>query len=176
MIFDKQLMFSEDQDLSQDAGTYYSNTIDLWGGESAFVETNGATGPLGELGGPRSFAAINHGKVPIVYGVVTEAFSTGSSPTLRVYVQTGTAIDGSNNLSGGTILTHLDTTALGVSSSVWCAGYTFKIALTGPTPKRYAQITYVIGTAATTTGKITAGITFEDYIPSVSATHPASSA
>jgi len=174
MIFDKQLMFSENQDLSQDAGTYYSNTVDLWGGFSAFPQTSGATGPLGELGGPRSFASIQHGKTPIFYAVMTEALSTGSSPTLRLYFQTGTAIDGSNNLSGGTIVTHLDTTALTASSTVWSAGYTIKLALNGVALKRYAQVKYVIANATTTTGTITAGITFDGYIPSVTMNHPAS--
>ena len=163
MIFDKQLMFSENQDLSQDAGTYKSNTIDLAAGFGTIPQA-GPTGSIGDVatGLIRDLA---RGKPISFFAQMTEALSTGSSPTLRLYVYGCATIDGSNDLAATTI-TYFDSGVIAAATLV--AGYRFRFGRFSPnTLLRYMQCNYVIGTATTTTGTITAGLTFEDMIPNL---------
>jgi len=143
MILDLQLLMSSDQDISQVAGTYYStNSIDV-----------GAT--------PRP---IGPGEVVKVYFQMTETL-VGATATLAVAL-----IESSDEGPPSADIVVLATTpALAVG--VWAAGYAgvfnVPIATVG---QRYLSMRYVIATATTTAGTISAGIlvdeqtSFSDFV------------
>lgn len=136
MMFDKQNLLSDSQDLSQVAGTYVStNTIDLG---AAGVDTLGNTLPNdpGRSGGD-------------ILITVDETFTSGGSATVRFDIITSANAD----LSSPTIIA--STPALAYTALT--AGYQAKLSLSPGIAQRYLGVQYVIATATTTAGTATAG-------------------
>lgn len=142
MILDKQALFSDAQNLAQSTGTYYStNSYDL-----------GVGGTM-----PAHFGTAYHdpgtGNSPNVFIRVTEAF-TGGTVTFNVVMSANA------DLSSPTILA--STPAL--TSATLVAGYEVRVPCEIPhgTTARYFGVQYVVGGSATTTGKVTAGVTYDN--------------
>lgn len=134
MYFDVQNLLSDDQDISQTAGTYYStNSLDLT-----------AT--------PRNIGA---GELVKVYFQMTETL-VGATATLAVAL-----IESSDEgPPSADIVALKDTGALAVGT--WVAGYAglFTVPFTA-IGQRYLSMRYTIATATTTAGLITAGIVWD---------------
>lgn len=145
MLFDKQNLFSDQQNLAQAAGTYTStNAIDL-GANPAAPLVNSAGGtftPIKDLG--------RGGQAELV-AQVTETFTSGGAATVTAQLIQSAA----SNLGSPTVLA--SSQAIAVASLV--AGYQFRIEVPVGVSQRYLGMQYVIGTAATTAGKVTAGFT-----------------
>lgn len=134
MYYDLDNLLSNDQDLSQVAGTYYStNALDV-----------GAT--------PR---AIGPGAIVAVIVRVTETF-VGATSTMAVAL-----IESSDEgPPSADIAVKQDTGALAVGT--WVAGYQLLFVVPLVTlGQRYMSLRYVIATATTTAGTITAGILWD---------------
>ncbi|MFV1850118.1 MAG: Bbp16 family capsid cement protein [Thalassospira sp.] len=140
MIFSKELMFSDDQDVSQAAGTYNStNAID--------------TGAPGTVYGAAAALARNVGPgnpVPILVQL-TETVTSGGAATMQFQIETADE-------------EAFDTTNVVVAQSrVYAladlvAGLQFGVAVLPNDMKRFIRVNYVIGTATTTAGLAKAGI------------------
>lgn len=143
MIFDKQNMFSEAQDLAQTNATYASTNV---------IDLGAAPTVPGGLVGTLPIDPGRGGKVEIFCRVGT-TFTTSAGGTLRVQV----VLSAATALSTPTILS--DTGILAVTNLT--AGFEFKLSPTIPhtkTPLRYLGILYIIGTGAMTAGTMTAGL------------------
>lgn len=141
MILDKQSQLSEDQDLAQSAGAYAStNIIDL-----------GATGtPIG--GAAALTRDIGKGRVLPLLIEITETFTSGGAATLSIALQ----VDDNSGFSSATTVWTSQTMAL----ADLVAGKIFELEyMPRGVNERYMRLNYTIGTAATTAGKITAGVT-----------------
>lgn len=142
MLFDKQLMLSEAQDLSQTAATYNStNVIDLG--------ASGVTGAGATLNGNLGLGE------PVRMSVqVVEAFA-GATATVDIRI-VGSA---SSDLSTPTVLASTGATAVaGLIAGAKPAAVNIYLP---PTTLRYLGILYVIATATTTAGTITAGLVLD---------------
>ena len=130
MLFDKQLLFSEAQDVGQVQATYAStNVLDL------------------SKASPRQIAP---GNELLIFWTMIEALS-GSSSTMDVKLVNSAV----TALTGQTVL--LSTGA--VAEATLIAGYARTWVIpTDVLLLRYVGLTYTIGTATTTAGTITAGI------------------
>jgi hypothetical protein len=140
MILGVNTLFSDDQNLAQVAGSYYSDYIDL---KSAALLTS-RDAPSGVVRDP--------GKgVPLgLVGRVTTAFTSGGAATLVVSIET----DDNSSFSSPTALHTSKTFAL-ADLIVGCRVLPSIMPIGA---ERYVRIKYVIGTATTTAGKIKAGI------------------
>lgn len=140
MIFSEELMFSDDQDVSQAAGTYPStNKIDtgapgtVYGAAAALVRNVGPGNP-----------------VPILVQL-TETVTSAGAATMQFQIETADE-------------EAFDTTNVVVAQSrVYAladlvAGLKWGVAVLPNDMKRFIRVNYVIGTAATTAGLATAGI------------------
>lgn len=139
MILDKMLLLSNEQDLSQVAATYAStNSIDL-----------GVAGTIPWLGGTQR-NDVGRGKKVEVLCQVIEAF-VGATATVTFQLISSAA----SNLGSPTVL---DTTeALAVATLI--AGYQVRLScIPHGIAQRYLGLQYVIATATTTAGTVTAGI------------------
>lgn len=143
MLFDKQLTLSDQQNLAGAIGAVVAatNVIDL-----------GAPGITG-LGATASQDVGKGGEVPILFQV-TETFASAGAATLSVDLLTSAAAD----MSSPTVVR---TTGV-IAKALLVAGYEISIAhlpigMTG----RYLSAQYTIGTAATSAGKITAGVVLD---------------
>ncbi len=141
MILDNDLIFSDAQDLSQAAGTYVStNALD-----------NGAaqTAPGGY--GTIRKDILRSGFLKVLIQVI-EAFASGGSATLIVQLVQADDAALSSNVE---ILAQTRTLAL----AELAAGARIGLQATaGGLNQRYLGLRYVIGTATTTAGTITAGL------------------
>jgi hypothetical protein len=138
MILDKQNLLSDDQDLAQTAATYLcTNAIDL-----------GVPG-TDSLGNTvrKDLGRGNHVELLVQ---ITETFTSGGAATLKVQLIT----DDAAALGSPTILQSTEAIAL----ATLVAGYQFRISVPVGVAERYLGVQYVIGTATTTAGKVTAGI------------------
>ncbi|MEQ9347741.1 MAG: hypothetical protein RIG26_14975 [Thalassospira sp.] len=141
MIFSEELMFSDSQDVSQAAGTYNStNIID--------------TGAPGTVYGAAAALARNVGPgtpVPILVQLV-ETVTSGGAATMQFQIETADELA-------------FDTTNVVVAQSrVYAladlvAGLKWGVGVLPNDMKRFIRVNYVIGTATTTAGLATAGIT-----------------
>lgn len=142
MIFSDELMFSDDQDVAQSAGTYPStNIID--------------TGVPGTVYGAAAALARNVGpgnKVPILVQMTEDLDSADDTATIQFQIETADEEE-------------FDTTNVVVAMS---REYTVAEAVAGmkwgvdclPSDlKEFIRVNYIIGTQAATAGKVTAGIT-----------------
>jgi hypothetical protein len=140
MILSAQLRFSDDQDLSQAAGTYAStNIID--------------TGAPGTVYGHAAALGRDVGKgnpVPILVQV-TEAFTSAGAATLQIQIET--ADDASFSTNNEVIA---ESRAYAKSELV--AGKQFEVAVLPNDCRRYIRVNYIIGVATTTAGTCSAGI------------------
>lgn len=141
MILSKEQLLSDQQDLAQAAGAYAStNHLDL-----------GATGtPYGAAAAlPRD---IGPGEPIPLEVVVTEDFASAGAATLTVALQTD------NDVAFGSAKTIKTSATIALADLV--AGKNIFPDLFVPTDvaERYVRLQYTIGTATTTAGKITAGI------------------
>lgn len=153
MISDKQLMFGSAIDLSQTAATYNTTISDT-------VDTAPLySGNEGRNLGSTMFA---------LFFIMTEALSTGSSPTLQIQLFSGAT-------AGAVTNKHIDTGALTAASLT--AGRTLVIPLPYDSALpylRYLQMQFIIAVATTTTGIASAGLVPTADVPRlfVSATVP----
>jgi hypothetical protein len=149
MMFDVQNLFSDDQDLSQDAATYLSDkSIDL--------RANGT--PV--VGGPLS-VLVGNGEPIELFCQVTEAFtSAGGNATLVVNLVHADDAALTSNLA---ILATAATITADAAGANAPAGFRIGLPRVLPTSitKRYLGLQYVIAVAATTAGKITAGLVID---------------
>lgn len=129
MILDDTLLFSDDQDLAAVASTIVSTNVINFG-----VDRNMGIG------------------VPIPLLVqVTEDFASGGAATLQVVIDT----DDNEGMASAERVFSSQVIALGDL----VAGY--KIPMTNYMPnenEQFMRLSYIIGTATTTAGKVTAGI------------------
>lgn len=139
---DKQLLFSDAQDLAQAAGSYLStNTVDL-GDITA--------GPLGSpIRDPGRGAPIQ------AWAQVTTTFTSGGAGTLQVQL-----VQADNAALSSNLEVLAETAVLALATLV--AGYQFRFGSWPPgTSKRYIGLRYVIATATMTAGKVTAGLVLD---------------
>lgn len=132
MILDETFMFSDDQDLSQVAGAYDSTNVI-------------------DLGVDRDMG--NGVPIPLLIQV-TEDFASGGSATLQVVLET----DDNEAMASSEILYTSEVIVL----ATLVAGYKFVINFLPRENQQYLQLVYTIGTATTTAGTVTAGITWGD--------------
>lgn len=143
MIFDKQTLLSEDQDLAQAAGTYVStNTIDLSAQDTVPPGFQARGTPPYDIG--------RGGQPPELVIQVTETFTSGGAATLKAEI----IMSANADLSSPTVLQSSAVIAL----ATLVAGYQFRLALPPGISARYLGVQYVIATATTTAGKCTAGL------------------
>lgn len=146
MLLDQQNLFSDKQDLKQAAGSYLStNCIDL--------------GVVGTLPGPWKTSTppndVGRGEPLDLLVQVVETFTSGGAATVQVQLVTAATVDGSNVPQNPTVIA--ETPAVGVANLK--AGYQFRLPSVPPgIAQRYLALRYVIGGAATTAGKVTAGL------------------
>lgn len=142
MLLDKQNMFSENQDLSQDAGSYLStNTID-----------RGATGSTAFHGSPVNDIGRTRGLELMCQ--ITETFTSGGAATLQVQLVSADNAALDSNL---TVLSETPAYALAALT----AGKQFPISFGPGITQRYLGLRYVIGTATTTAGTVSAGFVLD---------------
>jgi len=147
MILDRQLLLSENQDLSQTAANYLStNSIDL-----------GTTGTIPGVGGT-PVSDVGRGTPKNLFVQVTETFTSGGAATLQVHVVSGTAVDGNGQLSAG-VKIHNSSRVYALADLV--AGKQLEVAIPPGIDQRYLALRYDIGTATTTAGTVTAGIVLD---------------
>lgn len=141
MIFSAQQLFSEDQDLAQVAGTYASTNI-----------IN--TGTPGTVYGAAAALGRDVGKgvpVPILVQI-TEDFTSAGASTLQVQIEVAdNAAFSTNN--------EVIAESRAYPKAECVAGKQFEVAYLPNDCRQYLRVNYVIGTATTTAGKCTAGIT-----------------
>ena len=138
MILDKQNLWSDAQSIAAAAGTVVStNAIDLG---AAQTDTLGNTLPRDPGRG---------GQVEMI-ATLTETVTSGGAATVQAQLVSSANAD----LSSPTVLQ--STAALALATLK--AGYQFRLALPAGINQRYIGMQYVIGTATTTAGKVTAGI------------------
>jgi hypothetical protein len=141
MLLDNQNLVSNNQSLVQAAGTYLSDfSIDL-----------GATGTIPGLGGsPNS----DPGKSDIEFiAQIVQTFTSGGAATLQVNLVMA------DDAALTTNLVVLESTPV-LALATLVAGYQFRLGHQLPVgiTKRYIGLQYIIGTAAMTAGKVTAGV------------------
>ena len=140
MIFSKQSKLSEDQDLSQTAGTYASTNIQDFGAPGTVY---GAAAALDRNVGPGT---------PVPFLVqITETFTSGGAATLQIQIEVA---DDASFSSNNEIVAMSRVFAL----AELVAGLQFGVAILPNDMRRFARVNYVIGTATTTAGTATAGI------------------
>lgn len=140
MILDNYTLLSDDQDLSQVAGTYYSDVLDL-GADGYTTSDDAPSGVSQDLG---------KGYPVELLCKITEAFASGGAATLTVTLQT----DDNEAFTSATDLIVSQTFALAaLTQGVDLLPQHFPYGC-----ERYIRIRYVIGTATTTAGQVTAGV------------------
>lgn len=140
MILDTLTLMSDDQDLAQAAGTYYSDVLNL-NADGYTTSQDAPSGVTPDLGKGEA--------VPFMCQI-TETFTSGGAATLQVTLQTAT----DEAFTSPVDLMASSTFALAALE----AG---KHLLPEHVPHGslgYLRVKYVIGTAATTAGKVTSGI------------------
>jgi len=145
MLLDKLTLLSDDQDLSQIAGTYYSDILPL---NTAAITTS-ADAPSGVGGDPA------YGNPVLVVGQVTEGFDSAGAATLVVSVETDTV---ENFASATTLYTSATYDATDAGAELKAGTIVIPHFLLYGV-ENYLRIKYVVGTATTTAGAITAGLT-----------------
>ena len=141
MIFSEELMFSDDQDVSQAAGTYAStNIID--------------TGAPGTVYGAAAALARNVGpgnKVPILVQMTEALDSADDTATIQFQIETADeeAFDTTNVIVAMSRAYTVEEAVAGLKWGVDCLPSDMK---------RFIRVKYVIGTQTSTAGLVTAGI------------------
>lgn len=147
MIMDVQALLSDRQNLAGAAAGNHlsSNSIDT-----------GAPGST-VLGGTvrKDFG---RGNKPMLLVQVVETITSAGAATVQAQVVKGTAVDGNGQISAG-----LEVVAQSAPVPVadLAAGYQFPLELPPKLDTRYFAIRYVVGTAALTAGRVTAGLVLD---------------
>lgn len=137
-MLDKQNLLSDSQSIAAAAGTVVcTNTIDL-GAATTDTIGNTLTKDLGR------------GKRPELYAQIVEAVTSVGAATVRCELIHSDNAD----LSSPTVLSKTDD----IAKASLVVGYRFRLSVPPGVTKRYMGLQYVIGTATTTTGKVTAGL------------------
>ncbi|PHS70689.1 MAG: hypothetical protein COB23_03175 [Methylophaga sp.] len=140
MILDTLTMFSDDQDLAKAAGSYYSDVLSLKA--TGYTTSKDAPNGVGsDLGKGRA--------VPLMCQV-TEAFTSGGAATVQVALQTSTdeAFSSPVDLMTGKQF----------SLAELVQGLHLLPEHVPYGSLNYLRIKYIIGTATTTAGKVTADL------------------
>jgi hypothetical protein len=147
-MFDQNLLFADNQNLAQVAGSYVSTSIDTWKGKSAAAGTPAIGGPLvGDYG--RANDAMD------IVGIVTQAFTSAGAATLQIQI---IQADDANLTSNVQVLRETRVLAAGTQPSVFTLGKVLNIGKVPSMTKQFLGLQYGIATATTTAGKITAGL------------------
>lgn len=142
MILDTYTLMSDDQDLAQTAGTYYSDVLNTQGDAGYTTSADAPSGITKDLGKG----------VPVqLLCQITETFTSGGAATLQVDLET----DDNESFSSATVLMSSPTYALASLT----AGTQLLPEFVPYGGEQYYRVKYVIATATTTAGKVTAGIT-----------------
>lgn len=141
MQLDINSLLSDDQDLAQAAGTYYSDVYNNKG-DGLTTSKDAPSGVTSDLG---------KGKHIELLAQVTETFTSGGAATLQAVLETAT------DEAFTTPVTLADSGVIAKADLV--AGKQLLPHVLPQGGLQYYRIKYVIGTAATTAGKVTAGIT-----------------
>ena len=143
MMIDAATLLSDNQNLAQVAGTYAStNTYDLWGGSASVPTIPGLGGSV--------IHDIGRAEEPDLIVQVTTAF-VGATATVQAQLFMADSADLATNP-----VKLQETDLIPVATLV--AGYQFRLQIPVGVSKRYLGLKYVIGTATTTAGNVTAGI------------------
>lgn len=141
MILDTLTLMSDDQDLAQVAGTYYSDVLNTLGDAGYTTSQDAPSGVTNDLG--KGF--------PVELLVqVTELFASGGAPTFDVTLETAT------DEVFTTPVSMLTSKQFALADLV-AGAYLLPQHIPYDT-LQWVRVKYVIGTATTTAGKITAGI------------------
>lgn len=147
MMLDVETLFSDDQDLAQDAGTYDST--------NAILQKTGGTIP--GLGGTAKDDIGDGGQAKVLCQI-TETFTSAGAATLAVSL-----VYADDAALDTNVVTVQSTGTIALASLV--AGYEFAVGGTIPRGRipagKYLGLNYVIGTATTTAGKVTAGLVID---------------
>jgi hypothetical protein len=141
MIQDKLTLVSDDQDLSQTAGTYYSDVLNFLGDAGYTTSQDAPSGITHDIGKGHP--------VPLDVAV-NETFTSGGAATLTVSLET----DDNEAFSSATTLFTSRTFALAELVS----GARLLPEHMPYGCEQYVRIAYVIATATTTAGTVTASI------------------
>lgn len=148
-MYDKNLVLSDAQSIAQVAGSYLSsNSYDTWQGGTAGAGTPPIGGPL--------LNDVGRDHLPL-FVQITEAVSTGSSPTVDFQLVQADDKDLSVNLAT------VDTTGA-VAAAALVVGYQPALPPVippGRVTQRWIGTRYVVAVATTTTGKVSAGLQWD---------------
>lgn len=139
MMLDIRTLCSDDQDLSQVVGTYPSDRSIARGSTSTDQFGNVLTGDLGKSNVP-------------IFCQVTEAI-VGTSSTVEAQL-----VSADNEALSTNLVVHQSSGA--IAEALLVAGYQFQLGGTVPigVTKAFWGFRYLVGTATTTAGKISAGV------------------
>lgn len=141
MILDTYTLVSDDQDLAQTAGTYYSDVLNLRGDAGYTTSVDAPSGITHDIG---------KGYPVELLIQITEDFASGGAATLDVSLET----DDNEAFSSATTVVASQQFALASLT----AGTHLLVQHVPYGCEQYIRINYTIGTATTTAGKVTAGI------------------
>jgi hypothetical protein len=143
---DQNLVMSDNQSLAQVVATYVSDKT---------IDTGPAAGTP-NLGGPLTNPYLGR-TTPDMHIVVevTTGFDSAGAATLRIQVCQSDAADGTGNVGVLRETALIDATAAGTKLT---AGKILRLGGVPPMSRRYLSLNYVIGTATTTAGKVTAAL------------------
>lgn len=143
MMLDKENLVSDQQTIAAAAGNILStNAIDTWGAASAPT--------IPGLGGS-VLKDVGRGNSPKLLAQVTETVTSGGAATVQFQLVMADDAALTTNL---TVLA--ETPAIGYATCV--AGYQARLEVPPGVSRRYLGMRYIIGTATTTAGKVTAGL------------------
>lgn len=152
MLIDKETLLSDSQDLAQVAGTYVStNSIDLG---------VAGTPPAGFQARGTQPHDIGRSRKAQLLVQVDETFTSGGAATVKAEL----IMSANADLSSPTILE--STQAIALATLV--AGYQFRLGVPVGITARYLGVQFVIGTATTTAGKVTAALLLDRQSTSIS--------
>ncbi len=142
MILDILTLMSDDQDLSQTAGTYYSDILNLAGDPGYTTSVDAPNGIQHDLG---------KGYAVELLCQLTETVTSGGAATMTVSLQTAT---------DEVFTSPIDLVVSSTFALAALVAGTYLLPQHVPYgTEQYVRIKYVIGTATTTAGTATAGIT-----------------
>lgn len=142
MMMDNELLLSDEQDISQVAGTYVStNTIDL-----------GTAGTIPGLGGT-PIADVGRGTPPVLSIIINEAVTSGGAAEVDFQlIQSANA-----DLSSPTVVCATGA----IAKATLVSGYRARLAIPKGISARYLGVQYVISTNTTTAGTVTAALVWD---------------
>lgn len=141
MILDTYTLVSDDQDLAQTAGTYYSDVLNLRGDAGYTTSVDAPSGITHDIG---------KGYPVELLVQITEDFASGGAATLVVTLETD---DNESFSSAATVVTSQTFALASLTAGTHLLPQHIPYGC-----EQYIRINYTIGTATTTAGKVTAGL------------------